>query len=279
MEGIGLEKVKRNQRIGAIIKILTESPNEIYTLSHFCEMFGAAKSTISEDMMIIREIFQRFHLGEIQTIAGAAGGAKYLPIPLEKDAYRFIQNICSRLSDPHRILPGGFLYMVDMLTTPKIAQRIGEILASQFYKARPDFVVTVETKGISIALMTARALNVPMVIARRDNRITEGSLVTINYLSGSARRFQTMSLAKRAVKEGQKALIVDDFMKGGGTAKGMIDLMKEFSVTVVGIGIVVATKHPEKKLVDDYISLITMKDVDEYQMKVDLEPADWLAGK
>lgn len=274
-----MEKVKRNQRIGAIIKILTESPNEIYTLSHFCEMFGAAKSTISEDMMIIREIFQRFHLGEIQTIAGAAGGAKYLPIPLEKDAYRFIQNICSRLSDPHRILPGGFLYMVDMLTTPKIAQRIGEILASQFYKARPDFVVTVETKGISIALMTARALNVPMVIARRDNRITEGSLVTINYLSGSARRFQTMSLAKRAVKEGQKALIVDDFMKGGGTAKGMIDLMKEFSVTVVGIGIVVATKHPEKKLVDDYISLITMKDVDEYQMKVDLEPADWLAGK
>ncbi|MGI6706033.1 MAG: pur operon repressor [Clostridia bacterium] len=271
--------MKRNQRIGAIIKILTESPNEIYTLSHFCEMFGAAKSTISEDMMIIREIFQRFHLGEIQTIAGAAGGAKYLPIPLEKDAYRFIQNICSRLSDPHRILPGGFLYMVDMLTTPKIAQRIGEILASQFYKARPDFVVTVETKGISIALMTARALNVPMVIARRDNRITEGSLVTINYLSGSARRFQTMSLAKRAVKEGQKALIVDDFMKGGGTAKGMIDLMKEFSVTVVGIGIVVATKHPEKKLVDDYISLITMKDVDEYQMKVDLEPADWLAGK
>lgn len=279
MEGIGLDKVKRNQRIGAIIKILTESPNHIYTLSHFSEMFGAAKSTISEDIMIIREIFQRFHLGEIQTIAGAAGGAKYLPIPAGDDAYTFIQKICSQLSDPHRILPGGFLYMVDILTTPKIAQRIGEILASQFYKARPDFVATVETKGISIALMTARALNVPMVIARRDNRITEGSVVTINYLSGSARRIQTMSLAKRAVKEGQRALIVDDFMKGGGTAKGMIDMMKEFSVTVVGIGVVVATKLPEKKLVDQYKSLITMKDVDEYQMKADLEPAEWLAGK
>ena len=51
-----------------------------------------------------------------------------------------------------------------------------------------------------------------------------------------------MSLPKRSVKEGQRALIIDDFMKGGGTARGLIDMMREFSVNVVGIG--VGDGHP-----------------------------------
>ena len=271
-----MERMKRNERIGAMIKILTEEPNHILTLSYFSELFGSAKSTISEDIVIARDIFKHFQLGELETIAGAAGGVKYLPMPTLEKACQFIQNICLQLSEPERILSGGFLYMTDILSTPQYVERMGEILASQFYKARPDFVVTVETKGIPIALMTARALHKPLVIARRDNKITEGSVVTINYLTGSTRRIQAMSLAKRAVKEGQKALIIDDFMKGGGTAKGMIDMMKEFNVNVVGIGVMMETEQPVKKMVGQYKSLIVMKNVDEIGRKIDVEPAPWL---
>lgn len=271
-----MERMKRNERIGAMIKILTEEPNHIMTLSYFSELFGAAKSTISEDIVIARDIFKHFKLGELETIAGAAGGVKYLPMPTLEKACQFIQNICLQLSEPERILSGGFLYMTDILSTPQYVERMGEILASQFYKVRPDFVVTVETKGIPIALMTARALHKPLVIARRDNKITEGSVVTINYLTGSARRIQTMSLAKRAVKEGRKALIIDDFMKGGGTAKGMVDMMKEFNVNVVGIGVMMETEQPVKKMVGQYKSLIVMKNVDEIGRKIDVEPAPWL---
>lgn len=85
----------------------------------------------------------------------------------------------------------------------------------------PDFVLTVETKGIPFALMVARALGVQLVIARRDHKAFEGSVVTINYISGSGGEMKTMSLAKRAVRPGQKALIVDDFTKDGGTVRGM----------------------------------------------------------
>ena len=271
-----MERMKRNERIGAMIKILTEEPNHILTLSYFSELFGSAKSTISEDIVIARDIFKHFQLGELETIAGAAGGVKYLPMPTLEKACQFIQKICLQLSEPERILSGGFLYMTDILSTPQYVERMGEILASQFYKTRPDFVVTVETKGIPIALMTARALHKPLVIARRDNKITEGSVVTINYLTGSARRIQTMSLAKRAVKEGRKALIIDDFMKGGGTAKGMVDMMKEFNVNVVGIGVMMETEQPIKKMVGQYKSLIIMKNVDEIGRKIDVEPAHWL---
>ena len=56
--------------------------------------------------------------------------------------------------------------------------------------------MTVATKGIPIAYAVASHLNVPVVIVRRDNKVTEGSTVSINYVSGSSKRIQTMVLIK-----------------------------------------------------------------------------------
>jgi len=73
--------------------------------------------------------------------------------------------------------------------------------------------------------MTARALGVSLVIARRDSRAYEGSAVKINYMGGGD-RIETMALARRAMKPGQRVLIVDDFMKGGGTLQGIGTYLK-----------------------------------------------------
>ena len=49
---------------------------------------------------------------------------------------------------------------------------------------------------------------------------------------------------------GAKVLVIDDFMKAGGTARGLIDLASEVGANVVGTGVLIATDQPEKKLVD-----------------------------
>ena len=268
-----MDKIKRNERISAMIKVLSDAPNKIYTLSYFSDMFGAAKSTISEDIDLAQGILERFSLGSLETVTGAAGGVKFLPMGSEDANRRYVSEMCMRMSDPERILPGGYLYMVDILQNPAMVARMGEILAMWFYKTRPDFVMTVETKGIPVALMVARSLNVPLVVCRRDVRITDGSVVTINYLSGSNQRIQTMSLPKRSIKEGQRALIIDDFMKGGGSAKGMMDMLKEFSVVVAGVGVVMATAAPERKMVEDVKSLMVLHSVDEINRRVDVRPS------
>jgi purine operon repressor len=152
---------------------------------------------------------------------------------------------------------------------------IGEVLASCFVEKRPDYVVTVETKGIPPAFMTARALGVPIVICKHDSRVTEGSSVSINYVSGSTKNIRTMSLSKRSMAPESKVIIIDDFMKGGGTARAIINLMKEFNAEVLGIGVVVATKEPEVKLVDDYVSLIDLVDIDEVKDTIKLESGNW----
>ena len=76
-----MDRIRRNERLAAMTRILVESPNKIFTLGTFCEMFGAAKSTISEDIDLVSASFERFGLGRIETVAGAAGGVRYRAIP------------------------------------------------------------------------------------------------------------------------------------------------------------------------------------------------------
>ena len=174
-----------------------------------------------------------------------------------------LNRLAERLSEPGRMLPGGFLYTSDVSAESETAQALGEILASQYYDRQPHFVLTMETKGIPIALMTARMLDVPLVIARRDSRAYEGSAVKINYIAGGGNeRIETMALARRAVAPGQRALIIDDFMKGGGTLQGMVDMMKEFQAEVVGVGVMIATAEPVVKRVEGARSLLVLEGFD-----------------
>ena len=189
-------KIKRNERIGVMIRILTDRPNHIFNLNEFSELFSVSKPTISEDIVIIKDLMAEFSLGQIETVTGAAGGVKFIPKPNLAEVIPFIEEICNILSEPGRILPGGFVYMSDILYMPNMVKKLGEILAWHFIDTRPDFVITVETKGIPVAMATAEALNCPMVIARRDSKATEGPVVTINYVSASSKRIQTMSLAE-----------------------------------------------------------------------------------
>ena len=64
----------------AITKILTENPNKVIGLNKFSDLLNAAKSTISEDIVIIRELLEKLEMGRVETISGAAGGIKFIPI-------------------------------------------------------------------------------------------------------------------------------------------------------------------------------------------------------
>ena len=211
-------------------------------------------------------------------MTGAAGGVRYRPIPSPEDAYRAVKDLAQMLAAPGRVLPGGFIYMADILAMPDLVEKMGTIIASQFYRAEPDFVLTMETKGIPVAMMTAKALGVPTVIVRRDSKVYEGPAVNINYLSGSGGRVETMSLSRRAVREGQRALIVDDFMRAGGTARGMVDMMREFAVTVVGVCVLISTQEPAKKRLEGVKSLLVIDNTDESSGTAAIRPAPWLAA-
>lgn len=264
--------MKRTDRVGAIIKILSQNPNKNFSLGYFAEKFGAAKSSISEDLSTARKMMQSMELGVIETSAGASGGVKYISRISNREVDILLQDLCIKLEDPGRILAGGFLYTSDIMFDSTLAKRTAEVFARKFGDKKAHYIITVETKGIPVALMTADLLNLPLVVIRRESKISEGSTLSINYFSGSTDRIQKMSIAKRAIQPGTKALIIDDFMRAGGSAKGISDMMKEFDVEIVGTGVVIASKEPEKKKVEDYFPLVYLGKVDENSKKIEVFP-------
>lgn len=272
--------MRRSQRLAVIIRELVERPGRVIPLSYFAERLEAAKSSLSEDLALVREAFAGNGLGQVETIPGAAGGVLYRPALTPVRMQEVAQGFCQRLADPRRILAGGFLYLTDLVSDPFLLAEVAELFASRWYQLNPtgfapDYVVTVETRGIPVALMTARALGVPLVIVRRQALLTEGPVVTVNYLSGS-RRVETMSLPRRALAEEAKVVLVDDFMKAGGTIRGMLELMEEFGVTVLGVAVLVETAEPAEKPVSDYLSIARLLRVDDVDRTLEVEPAPWL---
>ena len=264
--------MKRSHRVGAICQILTESPHKVFGLKYFCDRFSAAKSSISEDISAAKEAIQTTGCGYIETIPGAAGGVKYVPdISLEK-AREVQQKLCDLLKEDHRILGGGFLYTSDIMYDPRMVQGMAQIFAKKFRDAGANYVATVETKGIPVAFMTAHLLNLPVIVIRRETKISEGATVSINYFPGSSERLQKMSISKRAAAPGSKVLIIDDFMRGGGSIKGIVEIFSEVDIQVVGVGAAIVNVEPKKKKVTDYFPIVHLGTVDEETRKVSVTP-------
>ena len=158
---------------------------------------------------------------------------------------------------------------------PQIVSKAGVILASHFQNMNIDYIVTVETKGIPLAYEVAKSLGIELVIIRKDNKITEGPTVTINYVSGTSGRIQQMALAKKCMKPSSKCVFIDDFLRGGGTAEGIKDLLKEFDSELVGTGVLVDNVGIENKRTSDYISIIDLEYNNEEE-KLNVRPSAFI---
>ena len=268
-------KIRRSTRLVDMTYYLLQNPRQLVSLTFFAERYQSAKSSISEDLVIIKQTFEQQGVGTLQTVPGAAGGVKYIPYISEEEAELIIGELCSLFENPDRILPGGYLYMTDLLSNPRHINGAGRLFASVFARQPIDAVMTVATKGIPLAYAVANYLDVPVVIARKDNKVTEGPTVSINYVSGSSKRIQTMTLAKRSLPEGSNVLIIDDFMKAGGTIQGMMSMLEEFKANVVGIGVLVESTDIEERLINNFVSLIRLSEVDVKEKAIQVEKGNY----
>ncbi|MGI6737530.1 MAG: pur operon repressor [Anaerovoracaceae bacterium] len=264
--------MKRNARIGALIRILSDHPSRLYRLGDFCDRFHAARSTISEDLKLAAAILRENDLGRIETIPGAAGGVRFVPRISETRCREIQEELCRRLRDPSRLVGGGFLYTADIMFDPRLTGDMAEIFARRFAGCGADRVVTIETRGVPLALMTARLLNIPLAVVRREVRLSEGPTLSINYFSGSANRLRKMSIARRAVEPGSRALLIDDFMRAGGSLKGISELLAESEVSVCGIGVAIAAVEPETKKVAEFTPLLRLGEVSEEERRIEISP-------
>ena len=78
------------------------------------------------------ETFEEIEIGHIQTVTGAGGGVIFTPSISSQDAKEMVEDLRAKLSESDRILPGGYIYLSDLLSTPAILKNIGRIIAKSF---------------------------------------------------------------------------------------------------------------------------------------------------
>lgn len=135
-----MDKVRRVERMVAMTKLLVDSPQKLIPLNYFCDFFGMAKSTVSEDLTCVRQSMEHFQLGTLETVAGVAGGVRFIPHRKGTQANDILRDVQARLMEPDRIIPGGFIYMSDILYDWHVMTRLGEIIMTRFVDREPDYI-------------------------------------------------------------------------------------------------------------------------------------------
>jgi pur operon repressor, Bacillus subtilis type len=262
--------MKRSERLVDFTDYLLNNPNTVISLTFFSNRYEAAKSSISEDLSIIKRVFKRENVGDITTYAGATGGVVFTPSISDEASLEIAHDLIKRIDEGNRILPGGYIYLSDLLGDVRVLKNIGRIISHEFKDVKVDAIMTIATKGVPIAQSVAEVLDVPFVIARRDPKVTEGATISVNYMSASSSSVEKMTLSKRSLQSGSNVLLIDDFMKGGGTFQGMKSLVEEFDCTVAGIAVLAEGIFRGERQVQDSKSIIRVNELDLKSGKIDL---------
>ena len=71
-------KLKRSERLIDMTNYLINHPRTLITSGFFVKRYSSAKSSISEDLSIMKSTLAKRQLGTIEITNGAAGGIKYI---------------------------------------------------------------------------------------------------------------------------------------------------------------------------------------------------------
>lgn len=117
---------------------------------------------------------------------------------------------------------------------------IGKEFKRRFADAEVTKILTIEASGIGIACMTAQSFHVPVVFAKKtQTKNIAGDVYTTKVQSYTHGRIYDIIVAKEFLGEGDKVLLIDDFLANGKALEGLIDLVEMSGAELVGGGIVI----------------------------------------
>lgn len=120
---------------------------------------------------------------------------------------------------------------------PQMMDACGRELARRFAPIGATKVLTAEISGIAPALMTAMHLKLPVVYARKHKPITMPDQVFLTLSPSHTKgRMVELIVSPEHLANGERVLIIDDFLASGATILGLVRLAQTAGAQVVGVG-------------------------------------------
>jgi xanthine phosphoribosyltransferase len=158
----------------------------------------------------------------------------------------------------HILKVDGFInHQVD----PELMQKMGKEFAEHFKGQGITKIATIESSGIAPTLATAMALNVPMIILKKQpSKILNQDLFQTVVTSFTKSTSYELTLSKRFVNENDHVLIIDDFLANGEAATGAIRLLRLARATIAGLGIVIEKSFQpgRDKVIDQGVEVFSL---------------------
>lgn len=123
---------------------------------------------------------------------------------------------------------------------PKLMMELGKELAAHFKDHGITKVATIESSGIAPALTCALALDVPMIILKKQPSKTLNSdlyqTIVTSYTKGTS---YELTLSSKYITADDHVLIIDDFLANGEAATGALRLIRKAHATIAGVGVLI----------------------------------------
>lgn len=151
-----------------------------------------------------------------------------------------MQALIERIRCEGKNLGNGILKVdgfINHQVDPTLMNLCGKELAHRFQNVGATKVLTAEISGIAPALATAMHMHLPVVYARKTKPITMPDQVFLT-LTPSHTKGRTVELiiSPEYLANGERVLIIDDFLATGATILGLVRLAQTAGATIVGIG-------------------------------------------
>jgi xanthine phosphoribosyltransferase len=120
---------------------------------------------------------------------------------------------------------------------PSLMDACGRELARRFKNVEATKVLTAEISGIAPALTTALHLGLPVVYARKHKPVTMPDQVFLTLSPSHTKgRIVELIVSPEYLSNGERVLIIDDFLATGATIMGLVRLAQTAGARIAGIG-------------------------------------------
>ena len=151
-----------------------------------------------------------------------------------------VRELEERILRDGKNLGGGILKVdsfVNHQVDPLLMDVCGREFAQRFALVGATKVLTAEISGIAPALTTAIHLGLPVVYARKTKPITMPDQVYLTLAPSHTKgRMVELIVSPEDLANGEKVLIIDDFLASGQTILGLARLAEASGSKIVGIG-------------------------------------------
>ena len=188
-----------------------------------------------------------------------------------------MKSLINRILQDGHCLDGGVLKVdrfINHQMDPYLMKQVAVEMMNRFAEAKPTKILTVEASGIAPAVMLGYIMELPVVFAKKGKPATMSDFLMTKVRSFTKQNDYILNISREYLSPDDRVLFIDDFLAFGNTGLGIIDLCKQASAEIVGMGFIIEKKfqNGRKVLMDAGVkhieSLAIIESLEKNQIKI-----------